>query len=203
MKLQDVSLHHKKVKIAKAVILAVVIGFTFMVFALPFINTKNHDNLKLIASDKTASELSETSNKSSPHIKKPKFYGFDNQNRPYTVTADSGTQIDKDHAELSNVYSNIKLHKNNESIEMNSDKAELFVSDKKLNLNGNIEINVNSEYKILTNTATVNYNDQNVIGDEVSVEGKIGKINANSFFVDDSYKVITFKNKVHTTLNSN
>lgn len=200
MKLQDALNHSKHVKFAKVLLLSLFCTLSAIIFVLPFIGTKNHDNLKIIASD-NKEEVPETTD-NSQNIVKPKFYGFDNVNRPYTITADKGTQVDKNRVELSNVFSDIKLDEGKNYIAMTSQTADVQLSEKILNLKGDIEITVDSEYKVNTDSAIVNYGERRVNGNEVKVEGKIGTINANSFSIDESYKVISFSDKVHTTLNS-
>lgn len=198
MKPQEAITHEKRVKVAKVLLLTIFFVLTALILLLPFVSTKTHENLKII-SDSSGSDIQASEAQT---ILKPKFYGFDNSNKPYTITADSGVQIDKDTVELQNVFSDIKFGDDKNYLTMVSDKANVSLDKKTLDLSGNIEINIDSDYKVNTELATVDYGEKVIKGGEVSVKGDMGDINAQGFSIDESYKVITFKDRVHTTLNS-
>jgi hypothetical protein len=193
-----VSSHLNRVKFFKITLGAGAIFLLLAVVGMPVYNSQ-HEKLKFFYGEKD--NLTEVVKQAEePKIEKPKFYGMDSKNQPYTILADIGEQQDKSHLTLSQVYSDIKLE-DNSFITMTSKNAQLSLDTNELDLEGNIKIKVDSGYTILTDKAKVHYKSRDAEGvDGVEVESSKGHITADTFKTLNSYDEIIFKNNVKTIL---
>lgn len=196
----EISSYLNRVKFLKLFLGTLSFCMIFAVIALPIYNSQ-HEKLKFFYSEEQI-VTDVVKQAEEPRIEKPKFYGLDNKNQPYTILADIGEQQDKNNLTLSEVYSDIKLS-DKSFITMTSKTAKLALDKNELDLDGDIKINVDSSYTILTDKAKVFYKNRDAEGENgVEVQSNKGHITADTFKTINSYDEIIFKKNVKTTLYS-
>lgn len=137
---------------------------------------------------------------SAPRIDKPEFYGMDDKNQPYTITAEIGEQLDKDNMKLNSVTSDMKLN-NGTNIQLLSNQAFIAIDKDIVELSGDIKIDIDKDYTLRTEKAQIHYKDSSAKGDtRVEVTSEKAHIEADSFETANSYDEIIFNNNVKTTL---
>ncbi len=194
----DISTYLIRIKFLKYLLGVASFGLLLLVLALPIYNSQ-HEKLKFFYGADSSSEDNVLPSEE-PRIEKPKFYGMDNKNQPYTIIADVGEQRDKNNLTLSQVYSDIKTD-DNSFITMTSKSAWIALDKNELDLEGDIKINVDSQYTILTDKAKIFYKDRDAAGENgVEVQSNKGHITADTFKTLNSYDEIIFKKNVKTTL---
>lgn len=143
----------------------------------------------------TASNIEESSYSL---IKNPQYFGLDNNNEPFTITAIDATQTNKNTVLLNQMAGTAKLNPNT-PISFFSDNSEMELENYIVNAhNARIEING----VILTaEEATINTKTKYLKGEKnVKAKGNATEILADYCLITDNYKEIIFKsnNKVTT-----
>ncbi len=193
-----VASHIIKVRVFKIILVTFALALIAAVVGMPAYNSY-HEKMKFYyGEEKDGVEVLKEAEQ--PKIEKPKFYGLDNKNQPYTIIADVGEQQDKNNLTLSKVYTDIKLN-DKSFVLMTSDAAKIALDKNELDLEGKIEINIDADYTINTDKAKVFYKTRDAEGENgVEVNSKRGHITADTFKTSNSYDEIVFKKNVKTTL---
>lgn len=127
---------------------------------------------------------------------KPHYQGVDANNRPYTVLADSATQIDKDNVSLVNIRADM-LMGNGNWIAMNSGTGALNLATKQLELKDSVDIFYDGGYEFRTDSAHVDIKQGMAYGDApVEGQGPLGTLKSNSFKVENRGERIYFNGSV-------
>ncbi len=131
---------------------------------------------------------------------KPRYLGVDVHNRPYTVTADSGLQKDKDIVELQKITAEM-TGDNNAWMALNSGSGVLNITTKQLELMGGVEVFYEGGYEFRTDHAHVDINKGSAQGDSpVEGQGPTGTITAKSFSILEKGNIIRFNGLVRMLL---
>lgn len=130
---------------------------------------------------------------------KPHYLGVDVHNRPYTVTADSGLQKDKDTVVLTNITADMTAE-NGVAISLNSGSGVLGINSKQLELSDGVEV-FYAGYQFRTDHAHVDINKGSAQGDSpIEGQGAAGTIQAKSFEILDKGNIIHFNGLVRMLL---
>jgi len=196
IKTKDIVNHSRNIKIVKFALLSLVLLLLFSVAISPFITTK-HENLHMVFGDQNAETTSEESDDVPiTKITMPKFYGIDLKDRPFTIDADEGIQLDEKTATLKNVYGDIKLDEKT-FVEIKSSTAIIHLESKDLDLKDNVEVKLNDDYLIKTDESTFSPANNSLSGQKgISVINKKTNITADTFIITDDYNNIVFKKNV-------
>lgn len=145
------------------------------------------------------------------HMIKPKFTGFDSENRPYSVTAETAIQ-DKDDDTLIHLETVAGVLSPEVDGDSNGTREEplitlsaidgLFDSENKLlTLIGAVTVASEADYLLKTQEAVIDFENDVISGDRpVSVEGATASITADRFEIFDNTQTIVFRGKVKTYL---
>jgi hypothetical protein len=156
--------------------------------------TSNDDlpyyNSQLANADKTES-----------YVLKPKFYGVNKDNNPYSINASEGVQLKENTFALKNVYGDFTNYQ--DYISMIGKKAKITTDNHMIYLEGDINISYDDQYILSSDFAKIDYKNNAASGHgKVSLESNIGNINADKFEVMDNYTEIKFYgDRVKTILN--
>ncbi len=134
-------------------------------------------------------------NTSEVTINNPRFFGVSSDDRPYTVIAKSGNQINKNLVELFDVFGDIDLQNNN-FVLLKSDIAVLELDKDNLEMTGNVEVLIEDQYIINTDKAFINYKNQSGYGyNPIRIESDSTTITADEFLITDHHKELILKGK--------
>ena len=129
-------------------------------------------------------------------MSKPHYQGVDSHNHPYTIIADSATQIDKDNIKLMKISADM-LMSNGVWVAMNSGGGALNLKTKQLVLQSGVDIFYNEGYEFRTDHANVDIQKGSAYADaHVEGQGPLGTLKADSFSASDHGKVIHFNGSV-------
>lgn len=194
----DVLKHSRKIKALKIILILFVCILLLSVSIAPFISSK-HESLHMVFGDIEENTRETENGENDKHLTKitmPKFYGIDLKDRPFTIDADEGIQIDEKTATLKNVYGDIKLDEKT-FIEMKSSKAVINLDNKELNLKDNVKVKINDKYVIETKESKFSPTDNSLSGNSgINVLGDQTNISADSFIITNDYNNISFKKNV-------
>lgn len=137
-------------------------------------------------------------------IEAPKFYGKDEKEQTYTISARIGTEKTKGLMELEQVWADLRMN-DGTYLQLRSDLANIHSSEHRLDLKGDVNIVSDNGYVMNTHSAQVFYKEKSVVGSEpVEVTGQAGIIKAPAFKVLPNMEEIIFHGgRVHTILHSN
>lgn len=133
-------------------------------------------------------------------MKKPYYQGVDVHNRPYTVSADSGLQKDKENVVLEKISAEM-TGDNGAWIALNAGSGILNTISKKMELEDSVEVFYEGGYQFRTQKAHVDIA-SGTANSSVPVEGQgpSGTIKANSFSIAERGNVIFFRGKVKVVM---
>lgn len=134
-------------------------------------------------------------------MKNPRFHGLDKDNQPYTLTADSASELSQDQIAFENPAGDMVM-KNGQHL---SGKAKGGMFDKNthiLTLNGTVEMQDAQGYKLNTEKLLVDTMQKSAAtSTEVYGEGALGKLKAyGGAMVDGNSQQIIFEGPVFVTL---
>ncbi len=133
-------------------------------------------------------------------MERPRYQGIDAHNRPYTVSADSGLQKDKDTVELKKINAEM-TGDNNAWMALISGSGMLNITSKQLELLDGVEVFYEGGYQFRTASAHVDTSKGSAIGDKpVEGHGPTGTITAKSFSILERGNIIRFKGEVKMVL---
>lgn len=169
---------------------------TFMVALLVWIASDNKgDNASRIV----FSSVSKGDNGETVMIK-PYYQSVDRQNQPYAISADKGTQIDKDNVALEKIIADI-TRSDGKWAAMNANEGRIHVPTKQLELSGGVEIFYDGGYIVRTDHAHVDMQQGSAYGDSrVEVQGPLGTLVADRFSIAKRGKIMQFNGSVRMKL---
>ncbi|TDI66845.1 MAG: hypothetical protein E2O89_00300 [Alphaproteobacteria bacterium] len=143
------------------------------------------------------------------HMIKPKFTGFDSENRPYLLTAETAVQDKEDDTlvHLETVAGELSAKVDGDS-DITFDEPRLTLSatgglldseDQLLTLTGSVTVASKGDYLLRTQEAVFDFENDVISGDRpVSVEGAVAKITADRFELFNNAQTIVFRGSVKT-----
>ena len=133
---------------------------------------------------------------------KPHYFGTDEKNMPFTITADVATQVDPKALVVSmeNPVADL-TQKSGSSVVVNSDFGFFRQRDETLDLMGHVDLYQETGYELHTESARVEMDEGNVIGDEyVHGQGPSGTIEGEGFRLWDHGRTIVTTGKSKAVL---
>jgi len=133
-------------------------------------------------------------------MKKPYYQGVDVHNRPYTVSAESGLQQDKDTVVLTKINADM-TGDNNAWMALTAGSGVLKMTSKQLDLADGVEVFYEDGYQFRTTRAHVDIAGGAASGnDPVEGQGPTGTLKAKSFSILERGNIIRFKGAVKMVL---
>lgn len=133
-------------------------------------------------------------------MNKPRYQGIDNKNQPYTITAESATQPSMDSIVLTKPTADITMS-DGKWLSLLANKATFIISQKKLELNGSVNLFTGDGYELRTNSAFVNVLEGTASGHEaVEIQGMPGTLKATGFALKNQGNNIIFTGPVRMVL---
>jgi len=180
------SRHSKKVTARKRFILRLVILLIILMIVWPVFHNGLMGNSKISLQKDGKQKQGDKPEQSVPVMMKPRLYGYDDNNEPYNITADSSVSISETKMILSNLNGQMRL-KDDSQVVMHSLKGDYAPKKKELILNGGVKIITDKNYEFNTNSALVKLNENTVTGNEkVHITGLMGDTDANGFIIRNS-----------------
>ena len=133
---------------------------------------------------------------------KPRFYGTDEKNMPFTVTADVATQVDPQAMVVSmeNPVADL-TQKDGTGVIINSDVGFYRQKDDTLDLMGHVDVFQESGYEVHTDSARVQVDEGNATGDDPTHgQGPAGTIEGEGFRLWDRGRTIMVTGKSKAVL---
>ena len=200
----EITNHSRNIKVVKFILVILVSVLVISVLISPLIKSK-HENLHMVFGDNDIKESPEESSENDNAITKitmPKFYGIDLKERPFTIDADEGIQIDDKNAQLKNVYGDIKLD-SKDFVELKSSKAFINLENKNLKLKDNVQVKLNNNYVIDTNESDFSPNTGVLKGKAgISVKNERTRIIADQYNISNDFNTIKFSKNVKMTIHN-
>lgn len=190
------SSYSRFVGLMKIALPAVAAGLVGLIVVWPKLTTRNDlfetafANINL----KTVDTLTMT---------KPRYFGTDEKNLPFTVTADVGTQVDPQSlvVSLENPVADL-TRKDGGGMVLNSDLGFFRQKDGTLDLMGHVDLYQDTGYELHTDSARVEVGAGNATGDQPTFgRGPSGTIEGEGFRFWDRGRIILFSGKAKAVLN--
>ena len=135
-----------------------------------------------------------------PKMLNPQFRGFDEQDQPFTVTADYALQKDDNTIQLSNVNADITLN-GGKWVSLKSNEALLDLKAKMISATGKVSVFYDDGYEFSTEYLKVDVGKKILFSDHpVSGQGPMGAIEAKGVEATHSNKSIRFKGPIRLTI---
>jgi len=136
-------------------------------------------------------------------IRNPKYYGTDQRNMPFTVTADVATQLDPQNLVMTLEKPVADMSRaDGKSLVVNSDVGFYRQKDDTLDLVGNVDLNRDDGFELHSDSARVLIAKGDVTGDEPAhAQGPSGTVEGEGFEMKDHGRVVTFTGHSKAVLN--
>ena len=123
----------------------------------------------------------------SMEMEKPRFTGFDKENRPYTITADTANQLSRESSEIAMERPQADMTLTDGVwLAAQSDYGVYDRSGERLDLVGGVDLFHDRGYEIRTESATIDLGAGTVSGDDSVVgQGPFGDMHAEGFRIRD------------------
>ncbi|MBN66519.1 MAG: LPS export ABC transporter periplasmic protein LptC [Rickettsiales bacterium] len=181
---------------SKMSLLGLALLLILTIIILPVINA-DKEGLRIAFNN--AKEKAE----SVPMMTNPKFQGVDENNQPYTITANSALQHDAQTIVLDKIQADIFL-KDDAWMNLSANDGTLNTTNKSLLLKGNVHIFHDAGYEFVTEEMHVDMDQNKAYGDkDVQGKGPMGVLRATGFSVTDRGQVMQFNGRVHLTVYPN
>jgi lipopolysaccharide export system protein LptC len=178
------------ISVTKIVLLALAIIITATLVILPFASGVNKD-FRL-----TFSRVEKTGEGDLPKMINPHLQGVSSGGQTYNISAESATQDKKETMLLENISGDINF-KNNGWISLTANNGSFNHAANILDLKGNINVFNNDGYEFLTQEAHADMKQGIIYGNtEITGQGPIGNIRADSFYVENKGNYLLLKGKV-------
>lgn len=146
--------------------------------------------------------LASSDDLTSPRMSKPRLYGTDKNNRPYSIVADTAIQQADNKILLDNLFAEVTLE-NNRWFSMIADEGFIHISRKTLDAIGNIHIVSDDGFELSTQSAHYNIDQGNITGVEpVDIQGPLGTLKAKGFVFEENGEVLRFDGRVKMQVNT-
>ena len=132
----------------------------------------------------------------------PRYSGIDNQDRPFTVIADSATQQpqDLDRVELARPRAVLSLDTGS-NVTLSADRGSFLRETQKLDLVGQVHVTHDQGYDFRTEEARLDIKAGTAAGDQpVQGSGGFGTLSAEGFRIFDQGALVIFTGKARVTL---
>lgn len=183
--LSSLGRYTKFVFVSKWSLLALSCAAIFTIIIIPVLNA-DKEGLRI------AFESVQEKAESLPMMSNPKFQGVDENNQPYTITADSAIQQDQETVQLANLQADIFLN-DNTWLNVSAQTGWLKTEAKTLDLSKQVYIFHDKGYEFRTERAYVDMQTHTVQGDQiVEGQGPMGTITADGFRLEQEREAITF-----------
>jgi len=127
---------------------------------------------------------------------KPHYQGVDAHNRPYTIIAETATQLDKDNIALVNIHADMEV-RSGVWVALNSGTGKLNMQTKQLVLHDGVDLFYNDGYEFRTDHANVDIAKGTAYADShIEGQGPLGTLKADSFSASDHGQVLHFVGSV-------
>lgn len=135
-------------------------------------------------------------------MKNPRYYGTDNKNLPFTVTAAVATQVDAANMVVSLENPSADLtRRNGTNIIINADTGFFRQKDDILDLMGNVDLYENSGYEVHTDSLRLEVKAGSATGDDPARgQGPSGTIEGEGIRLWDNGRTIMFTGKAKAVL---
>lgn len=137
------------------------------------------------------------------HMTNARFFGRDENGRPYVLGAGEATRSDKDfqRISLSKVQMNFDSGGGNKNSHISADYGVYREDDRILRLRSHVTMQDQTGNTFLTNQAVVNTVNNSVAGSEhVQGVGPMGAVTADSYAVYDKGVTVVFRGHVHSQI---
>lgn len=134
---------------------------------------------------------------------RPRYFGTDDKNLPFSVTADVGTQIDPQTlmVSLENPVADM-TRKDGGGMVINSDLGFFRQKDGTLDLMGHVDLYQDNGYEMHTDSARIDVGPGNASGDQPTFgRGPNGTIEGEGFRLYNRGRVVLFSGKAKAVLN--
>jgi lipopolysaccharide export system protein LptC len=181
----------------KIVLPALALSLFLIIFAWPYIAPQN----KVFRLAFTKNDLRAVDTLT---MLSPRYYGTDDKNHPFTLTAKSSTQLNRNEGliALETPVANL-IASNGGTIVVNADMGFYHQKNGILDLVGHVIIEQDNGYDVQTNSARIDTNQGDAWGEETTMSsGPAGTIEGDGFRMKDHSNHITFtgNTKTHLTL---
>ncbi len=133
-------------------------------------------------------------------MKKPHYHGLDEDNLPYTVTADQAIQQDADTVLLTNIKADME-NKDHKWLALHAGEGVMKIEAKQLTLTKDVDMFYDGGYEFRSNRAFIDIGKGSAHGNlPITGQGPMGTLNANSFSVLDRGSVIYFEGAVKVVI---
>lgn len=135
-----------------------------------------------------------------PMMANPKFQGVDENNQPYTITADSAIQQNQQNVQLVNLQADIFLN-DHSWLNVSAHNGLLNTEEKTLDLTENVYLFHDKGYEFRTHRAYVDMDTHTASGNrEIDGQGPMGTITADGFMLNQDAQTLTFVGNVKMTV---
>ncbi len=133
---------------------------------------------------------------------KPRYYGTDDKNLPFTITAKVGTQVDPQTlvVALQEPVANL-TERDGSTVVVNSDVGFFRQKDGTLDLMGHVDLHQDKGYEVHTESARIEVGPGNAAGDEpTNARGPAGTVEGEGFRLWNHGRTILFTGKAKAVL---
>lgn len=135
-----------------------------------------------------------------PKMLNPQFRGFDEQNQPFTVTADYAIQKENDTIELANINADITLD-GGKWLSLKALQGLMYLKQKMIVVTGNVNVFYDDGYEFTTDALTVDVAKKTMTSESVvRGQGPMGAIESTGFTASRETRSILFKGPVRLTI---
>lgn len=193
MIIQSIARYTRFVKSAKVLLSILVVILTALIFFYPIVKRDTGIRIAFTSTtDKSAQPPTQMVNAN--------FHGFDDNNQPYNVTAQTAMQIDENDMVFNKINADLSLN-SGMWLNMQAAKGTLKIKERLLSLNGAVEIFNDEGYELHTDALEVD------IGKKIAVsrlpvngQGLLGTLKAQGVVFDGNNKTATFGGRVYVTV---
>lgn len=184
----------KVVHITKISFVLIAVFITIALIVMPITGGMNKD-FRL-----TFSNIEKTSTDNKPTMVKPRLQGITADGQTYNISAENAVQDKKGTMSLHKITGDITL-KGNNWISLTADDAFFHHESNAIDFLGNINVYTNHGYEFSTTEAYADIKKGTVYGNnEITGQGPIGHIRADSFYAEHQGQHIYLRGRVKLVL---
>lgn len=184
MQIHSIAYYTRFVYSAKVLLGVLVVVLIGMMFLYPVIKKNRDVRVAFTSIEKTV--------KPPPtQMVKANFHGFDQNNQPYNITADTALQTDEDNVSFNKINADITLN-SGVWLTLQADRGSMKVKEHLLFLRGSIEMFDDEGYELRTDTMDVDIaKKMAVTHDVVKGQGPLGKLKSQgAVFYGDTKRAV-------------
>ncbi|NDF11249.1 MAG: hypothetical protein EB060_00320 [Proteobacteria bacterium] len=135
-----------------------------------------------------------------PKMMRPRFHGVDKNDQPFTIIAESATQLDPENLLLDTPSGDVMM-KDGSWISLNSKSATYKMKEKKVLLAGGVNVFLNNGYEMHTDAVAADMESGEALSQStVKIQGDAGTLDATGFRAEERGNVIYFTGPVKVTI---